>query len=128
MRSTIKQFFVGLFACSSLIAAAIVNAGEVSVLGVDVEPLGEQQYRISVTLSHDDTGWDHYANAWLVFNEDGKKIGERILHHPHVNEQPFTRSTILTIPESVKLITIQGQDSQHALGGKMMVVELPPSP
>ncbi|MCO4847486.1 MAG: hypothetical protein KC448_05880 [Yoonia sp.] len=48
--------------------------------------------RFDVTLSHPDTGWDHYADGWRVEDASGAVIGVRVLGHPHVNEQPFTRS------------------------------------
>ncbi|MFT5064884.1 MAG: hypothetical protein ACJAXK_000243 [Yoonia sp.] len=48
--------------------------------------------RFDVTLSHPDTGWDHYADGWRVEDADGAVLGLRVLGHPHVNEQPFTRS------------------------------------
>jgi hypothetical protein len=48
--------------------------------------------RVSVTLSHPDTGWDHYADGWRVELADGTILGTRELLHPHVEEQPFTRS------------------------------------
>lgn len=128
MKNNVKVMFFSVITGMFLLSSNSVLAGDANVLGVKVDPLGERQYRIAVTLSHGDTGWDHYANAWLVFDEDGKLIGERVLHHPHVNEQPFTRSLTLTIPEPVRLITIKGQDSVHGTDGKMMVIELPPSP
>lgn len=90
-------------------------SGEVDVVAVEVKKTSEQQYRISVTLKHADTGWEHYANAWQVFDEQGNMIAERVLHHPHVNEQPFTRSLTVTIPEEIKVIIIKGQDSVHGL-------------
>ncbi len=46
----------------------------------------------SVTLSHPDTGWDHYADGWEVLDAEGNSLGMRELSHPHVTEQPFTRS------------------------------------
>lgn len=61
---------------------------------------------LQVTLSHSDTGWDHYANLWQVFDEAGNLLGERVLLHPHVNEQPFTRSTKIDLPDGAKQITI----------------------
>lgn len=47
---------------------------------------------VSVTLIHPDTGWDHYADGWRIETEDGTVLGTRELLHPHVEEQPFTRS------------------------------------
>jgi len=105
-------------------------AGEVDVIDVKLSIIGaknsagDQKYRIDVTLKHGDTGWDHYANAWQVFDEKGDMIGERVLYHPHVEEQPFTRSLVLTISKDVKAIVIKGQDSVHGLGGVEKVVQL----
>ena len=50
-----------------------------------------QLFDIAVTIRHPDSGWDHYANEWIVVAGDGKEIAKRTLYHPHVNEQPFTR-------------------------------------
>ena len=64
---------------------------------VDAEIIG---MRVSVTLKHADTGWDHYADGWRIEAEDGTIIGTRELLHPHVEEQPFTRSLSVTdLPE-----------------------------
>jgi len=52
--------------------------------------------RFDVTLSHADTGWEDYADGWRVELEDGTVLGTRVLGHPHVNEQPFTRSASIT--------------------------------
>lgn len=38
---------------------------------------------------------------------DRKLIGERVLHHPHVKEQPFMRSLLgLSVPLDVKEVMI----------------------
>ena len=47
---------------------------------------------VHVTLSHPDSGWDHYADGWEVIDAAGTRLGFRALLHPHVEEQPFTRS------------------------------------
>ncbi len=61
--------------------------------------------RVSVTLAHPDTGWDHYADGWRIEAEDGTIIGTRELLHPHVEEQPFTRSlTVGDVPTGVLYI------------------------
>lgn len=107
------------------IFATSVYAGQAEVVNVKITLLSAGKYRIDTTLKHADTGWDHYANAWLVFDEDGNKIGERVLHHPHVNEQPFTRSLTLTIPANTKNIVIKAQDSVHGINEKGKQVVLP---
>ncbi|MCP5085558.1 MAG: hypothetical protein GY952_01945 [Rhodobacteraceae bacterium] len=74
-------------------------------------------WRFDVTLRHDDTGWDHYADGWGVYTEDGAELGYRVLAHPHVNEQPFTRSLGgVEISGSVKRVVIVPRDSVHGVG------------
>lgn len=51
-------------------------------------------WRVDVTLRHPDTGWAHYADGWDVRDEAGTRLGHRVLHHPHVDEQPFTRALV----------------------------------
>ena len=76
-----------------------------------------QTCTFSVTISHADTGWDHYADGWGVYTTDGKELGYRVLHHPHVNEQPFTRSLGgVQIPQGVTKVVIVPRDSVHKLG------------
>lgn len=65
-------------------------------------------WTISVSLRHPDTGWDHFANAWQVLTPDGTVIGYRELTHPHVDEQPFTRSLSgVQIPGDLRAVLIQ---------------------
>ena len=67
-----------------------------------------------VTLKHADTGWKHYADAWRVVTKDGKELGTRTLYHPHVEEQPFTRSLRdVKIPAGEKEVFIEAHDKVH---------------
>ena len=69
-------------------------------------------WRFDVTLSHGDTGWDHYADGWRVLDPQGNELGMRNLAHPHVNEQPFTRSLSgVKIPPGVTEVDIQARDN-----------------
>jgi len=109
------------------LASSTVHAGEADVVGVAIEALGGDRYRIDATLLHDDTGWDHYADRWDVLDADGNVLGSRVLAHPHENEQPFTRSLTLSIPANVDTVTIQANDSVHELGGATMDIAVPRS-
>ncbi|WP_407696787.1 hypothetical protein [Sedimentitalea xiamensis] len=67
-------------------------------------------WNIDVTLSHPDTGWDHYADGWRVLGPDGKELGLRSLLHPHETEQPFTRSlNDVRISDAVRTVWIQAR-------------------
>ena len=113
-------------ALSLFLHFSISYAGEADVVKVDVKKLNKNTYNFSVTVFHKDTGWKHYANKWDIIGEDGTIWGTRILHHPHVNEQPFTRSlSNVLIPVGVKTVIIRAHDSVHKYGGKVITLELP---
>lgn len=109
----------------TFIANGTLIAGEADVEHVEIKALGQGSFRVDVTLRHEDSGWDHYANRWDILDETGKVIGTRVLYHPHVNEQPFTRSLTLQIPDSVKIVTIEAHDLVHMSGGKTFDAEVP---
>ncbi len=74
-------------------------------------------WRFDVTLKHADAGWDHYADGWGVYLTDGTELGYRVLAHPHVNEQPFTRSLSgVKIPKGTKSVIIRPHDKVHGTG------------
>ena len=113
---------------SGLVLAMLASpgfAGESSVTAVEVRAEGTGTYNFSVTLRHADTGWDHYANQWDILDENGELIGSRTLHHPHENEQPFTRSLSLVIPPQVTTVTIVAHDSVHADNPETMELTVP---
>ena len=71
-------------------------------------------WTVYVTIFHADTGWDHYADGWRVLDHQGNELGRRTLYHPHVDEQPFTRSLSgVNIPSELKQVYIQAHDKVH---------------
>ena len=66
-----------------------------------------QLFDIAVTIRHSDTGWEHFANEWVVIVDNEKEVAKRTLYHPHVNEQPFTRYLRdVTIPQDATSIKV----------------------
>ena len=119
------DYMLRVLATAALITvSSTALAGEADVVDVKVSGSGTE-FRFSVTVRHADTGWDHYADAWEVVGEDGSVYGKRVLHHPHVDEQPFTRSGTATIPEGVKTVTVRAHDSVDGYGGAEMTVSVP---
>ena len=82
-------------------------------------------WRFDVTLSHPDTGWDHYADGWRVLDRDGNEIGLRVLLHPHETEQPFTRSLSgVRVPAGARQVMIEARDNVDGWTGQPMTLDL----
>ena len=101
-------------------------AGEADVMAVKVTREGETIYRFDVSVQHADTGWKHYANQWQVYTSDGQLLGTRTLHHPHVDEQPFTRSLDnVKVPQGVSSVVIRAKDNVHGMSRQKFKLVLP---
>ena len=100
-------------------------ANEVEVVNVKANQEKDKTWNFDVTLKHADAGWDHYANEWQVIDADNKILGTRTLYHPHVNEQPFTRSLSgVKIPEGTKSVRVIAKDTVHGLSHKAAKIDL----
>ncbi len=100
--------------------------GKADVVDVKIKRMGNDIYQFVVTVLHRDEGWDHYADKWDVVAPDGTVLGTRTLLHPHVEEQPFTRSLDgVKIPGTVQNVIIHAHDSTHDYGGKEVTIDLP---
>jgi hypothetical protein len=102
-----------------------------SVLASDVEIIkvvltkDTGTWRADVTLKHDDTGWKHYADGWRLTDEKGREIVKRTLYHPHVNEQPFTRSTSnFQIPSDKKVIFVEAHDLNRGWSKNKVAIDM----
>lgn len=99
-------------------------AGQAEVVAAEAVPMGDT-WRFSATVRHADEGWDHYADAWRVVAPDGSVLGVRALLHPHVTEQPFTRSLSgVAVPPGVETVRIEARDSVHGWGGAVVELRL----
>ena len=109
-----------------MLMAQVGFAGEADVVGVSVKKSASGIYGFDVTVKHADTGWDHYADNWEVVGPDGTVIDRRVLFHPHVGEQPFTRSIPrVEVPDGVRSVIIRAHDSVHGHGGTEKTIQLP---
>jgi hypothetical protein len=85
----------------------------------------DSTWTFEVTVQHEDTGWEHYADRWEVLTPEGEELATRVLAHPHVDEQPFTRSQSgIVIPEDVTQVRVRAHDLVHGYGGREVVVNL----
>lgn len=100
-------------------------SGEADVVDAAATRQPDGTWTFAVTVSHADEGWEHYANRWDVVGPDGTVYGQRELLHPHVDEQPFTRSLSgVVIPGDVARVVIRANDSVHGAGGREMEIDL----
>jgi hypothetical protein len=112
------------------------NADVVSVRAVQTEGpapgTGPTTWTFHVTVQHPDTGWEDYADGWDVTTPDGEVLRPdpgsaftRTLLHPHVDEQPFTRSQSgIVVPEGVSEVLVRAHDIVDGYGGQEVVVDL----
>lgn len=84
MKATILAALLGIL-------PLLATADTPEIVSVDARE-NNGAWQFDVALRHADTGWQHYANGWGIYTLEGVELGYRVLAHPHVNEQPFTRS------------------------------------
>ena len=84
-------------------------------------------WRFDVTIRHADTGWDHFADGWDVVDAQGQTLGYRELMHPHVTEQPFTRSlSNVLVPDGVRTVWVRVRCNEDGWASKGYEVRLDP--
>jgi len=107
------------------LAGGLLSANEPEVLSVRHHCDTQRICRFDVTIRHHDTGWKHYVNRYEILDMTGKILATRVLYHPHVDEQPFTRSLgDVTIPKGVHRIRVRAHDLVHGYGSKEVIVSL----
>lgn len=123
--TTSRSKFLGLilapllFTCNGL-------AGEADIVGATAYLSAPNVFRFDISVSHADEGWEHYANAFEILDMQGNILGIRELAHPHVNEQPFTRSLgNVNIPSTIPRVRIRAVDSVHGIGDFEWELDLP---
>lgn len=94
----------------ALILSTISAAADPAEINAVQTVASRDAWRFDVTLTHADTGWEDYADGWRVELADGTVLGLRTLHHPHVTEQPFTRSLAgVAIPQDTPQVFIRAR-------------------
>ena len=89
------------------------------------KPGGATVWAFDVTIAHPDAGWDDYVDGWHVETGDGQILGTRILLHPHVDEQPFTRSlSNVLVPDAVNEVRIRTHDLVSGYGPIAVTIPL----
>jgi hypothetical protein len=109
--------FVFLFSSS-------VFASDVEIVNIVLTET-TNSWRADVTLNHADTGWEHYADGWRLVDDKGNEIANHTLYHPHVDEQPFTRSLSgFHIPEDIKVIFVEAHDLNRGWSPNRLEIDM----
>lgn len=109
----------------AILAAAPALAEPPQVVAATAAPQAGG-WRFDVTLAHPDTGWDHYADAWRIEAADGTVLGTRTLLHPHVDEQPFTRSLAgVALPDGTDHVMIRAKCGVDGWSDQVVRLDLP---
>tara|TARA_R110002111_G_scaffold11662_9_gene35751 strand:- start:1055 stop:1456 length:402 start_codon:yes stop_codon:yes gene_type:complete len=102
-----------------------IQAGDVDIQMVALYHQSQNEYAMTVQLQHDDTGWEHYADAWRVVDDAGNILGTRTLLHPHVDEQPFARGlNNIKIKDELETLYIEAHDKVHGWTEKRLMIDL----
>ena len=101
-------------------------AGGADVINAVVEYDVKGRYTVTATVLHKDEGREHYVTRFEVLTPEGKVIGARYLGHPHVHEQPLSRSAVsVKIPKDVQEVRVRAYDNVHGFSGKEFVAKVP---
>jgi hypothetical protein len=111
--------------------ADVVHVRAIQTAGPDPGE-GATTWTFHVTVEHPDTGWEDYADGWDVVTPDGEVLKPdpeepftRTLLHPHVEEQPFTRSQSgVVVPAGVTEVRVRAHDIVDGFGGQEVLVDL----
>lgn len=114
-----------LFLVLVLIAPWPLYAGNAEIVHVDVKPMGNDLYEFNVTVAHEDAGWGHFVDKWVVMAPDGSLLGSRPIVQPHKGQKTFTRNLVgVMIPSEIKEVSVRAHDSVHG-DGKTVTVQMP---
>lgn len=131
----LRRVVLSAVAFASISSAFDRAAGDANVDFVAAIQSSSGTWTFSVKVSHADVGWDDYADGWdvvlggdstsgvVVKRSEGEQF-TRLLSHPHVNEQPFTRSQTGLSVEDGAVCTVRAHDLKDGWGGREVTVDL----
>ena len=113
-----------LLLLSLVLYIIITTASDVQLLTAAIIHQSQDEYLVSIKLQHEDTGWDHYADEWRIVDQQGTVLGTRVLLHPHVQEQLFTRAlSNVKLDDKHTKIYIEAHDKQHGWAKEKLEID-----
>lgn len=106
------------------LVAASAAAGEVEIMDVEFRISGKA-WDVRAMLRHQDSGWEHYADALRVVMDDGVELGSVIFEAPHVGEDVFKPAIRgVFIPQGVMTVYVEAHDNVHGWSRQRVKVDL----
>ena len=110
----------------------VQSTADADVTNVFAREESDGLWTFHVSVKHKDVNWYDFADGWDVVLPDGSPVkpdpfGQftRHIRHPHVHEQPFTRTQKeISIPKDVDRVRVRAHDKKHGWGGKEVEVLL----
>lgn len=117
---------VTLFTSALVLAVSHSSkANDINILAAAIIHQSHGEYLVNVKLEHHDAGWQHYADEWRLVDNKGNILGSRVLQHPHVHEQPFTRSlSNVKISSELETVYIEAHDKVHGWTKNRLMIDL----
>ena len=117
---------VTLFTSALVLAVSHSSkANDINILAAAIIHQSHGEYLVNVKLEHHDTGWQHYADEWRLVDNEGNILGTRVLQHPHVHEQPFTRSlSNVKLSSELQAVFIEAHDKVHGWTKSRLMIDL----
>ena len=97
------------------------------VIAVKATHASADNWRFDVTLSSTYDSPQRYADGWRVLDAQDNELGVRVLGHDHANEQPFTRSHTIQIPNgnAGDVVFVEARDQANGWSGQRYEFKLP---
>jgi hypothetical protein len=112
-----------LAAFAVLAAPALADAPQ--VMSAEMVRAGDH-WTITVALSHEDSGWDHFASGFEVDMPDGTRIAYKDLTHPQTDSTRIEVSLGgLSVPQGTDHILIRTRCSLVGWSAEPVQVDLP---
>lgn len=85
----------------------------------------KKQYWYEITFEHDDTGWDHFVNWWVVVDDKNRPVQKVLIDRPTPGGWPFKHTTrSLVVPPGVNTLIFKAHCKIHGYGKDWVTVDL----
>lgn len=122
----IRYFLLRLSAVLGLVFAACSSVQASSPQIVNVVAIADGgAWTLTITITHDDSGWDHYASGVQVLAPDGSVLAQHEIAHPHEAGVPFDEVvTGVHVPAGVDHVMVRARCTLDGWSARTRRVDL----